>query len=475
MRHVRLRRTLAEHRVPMGLVELARTMAGQPHDVPATTVSSASHSYSRSRPVADPCGQLQRARGVSHFTSKTAASKHSPDRTKRCVMTRPTVLVLLRYYLPGYKAGGPLRTIANMADQLGDELDFKIITSDRDLGDDRPFSNVKVDRWNDVGGSRVFYASPRMQSLFGLASVIRATLHDVLYLNSYFDPVFSARPLVARRLRSFQSRPSVLAPRGEFSEGALSLKAPKKVAYRTLSRVAGFHRQLTWQASSEHESADIQRFIGVRMDEIVVAPDLPARPTLALPNGEVTRRKGDPLRICFISRISPKKNLDFALQILARVRCPVVFDIYGPREDGAYWAGCQTVMRELPERVSARYQGTLEHGRVDEAFRAHDLFLFPTRGENFGHVILESMRAGTPVLIADTTPWRGLEAVGVGWDLPLKDTDAFVLAIEKAYTVDGPKYRAWRERVHDYANRRSADPAVSEANRRLFLDVIGSS
>jgi glycosyltransferase involved in cell wall biosynthesis len=107
----------------------------------------------------------------------------------------------------------------------------------------------------------------------------------------------------------------------------------------------------------------------------------------------------------------------------------------------------------------------VKHGDVDEVFRAHDLFLFPTRGENFGHVILESMRARTPVLTADTTPWRGLEKLGVGWDLPLNGPARFVAAIEKAYAIDGPSYGRWRERVHEYAARRSED--------RLFLDLIG--
>ena len=36
---------------------------------------------------------------------------------------------------------------------------------------------------------------------------------------------------------------------------------------------------------------------------------------------------GAPLRVLFLSRISPKKNLEFALRVLALVRVPVVFDV----------------------------------------------------------------------------------------------------------------------------------------------------
>lgn len=35
------------------------------------------------------------------------------------------ILTLADYYLPGYKAGGPIRTLANMVDMLGDEFKFR--------------------------------------------------------------------------------------------------------------------------------------------------------------------------------------------------------------------------------------------------------------------------------------------------------------------------------------------------------------
>ena len=46
-----------------------------------------------------------------------------------------TIAILCGRYLPGYKDGGPLRTIGNICDCLGTEYRFKIITNDRDHGD----------------------------------------------------------------------------------------------------------------------------------------------------------------------------------------------------------------------------------------------------------------------------------------------------------------------------------------------------
>lgn len=380
------------------------------------------------------------------------------------------VLCLMAYYLPGFKSGGPARTVAHMVEHLGDQIEFRIITSDRDQGDPVPYSNVPIDRWTDWEGARVFYSSRADCTRSRLAALIRETPHDVLYLNSFFDPVFTVRTLIARQLGKLPRKPVVIAPRGEFSQGAYDLKAWKKRPYVALTRAVGLYGGLTWQASSDYERDDIRRVMGQTAGDIVVAPDLPPMRSGGEPRAR-QRNSETPLRLCFLSRISPKKNLDFALDVLHYVSTPVTFDIYGPREDAAYWQRCESLMRTLPKHHRVNYQGAVEHDRVGEVFGDYDLFFFPTRGENFGHVILESMLAGTPVLLADTTPWRELQTLGVGWDLPLDDRSAFVQAIETAATRDPDDYAAWRTRVHAYARQRQADPSVVDANRRLFTQL----
>ena len=37
------------------------------------------------------------------------------------------ILCFVAYYLPGYRSGGPVRTIANFVDHLGDEFDIRIV------------------------------------------------------------------------------------------------------------------------------------------------------------------------------------------------------------------------------------------------------------------------------------------------------------------------------------------------------------
>jgi len=379
------------------------------------------------------------------------------------------ILAFLRYYLPGYKSGGPIRTIANTVERLGDEFDFRIVTSDRDALDGQPYTDIAIDRWNRVGKAQVFYASPHERSLQSFARLINNTPHDVLYLNSFFDVVFTLRPLLARRLALVAKKPTVLAPRGEFSQGAFALKRWKKVPYCALGKATRLFYNLTWQASSAFEARDIERAMGQLSCRIVVAPNLPSLSENG-PRGKCANPRQDHggLRVCFLSRITPTKNLDFAIRVLGKVRVPVEFTIIGPIRDERYWARCRSLIGRISDHVKVKTVNGVKHAEVGPTLAEHDLLFLPTRGENYGHVILEALAAGTPVLIADTTPWRGLADAGVGWDLPLEDEQLFVEAIEHAAGMEPRAYSAWRERVRQYARVRMMDPDVVDANRRLF-------
>jgi glycosyltransferase involved in cell wall biosynthesis len=385
---------------------------------------------------------------------------------------KPIVLVLVRYYLPGYKSGGPVRTIANLIDHLSDYIEFRIVTRDRDSLDEAPYPGIKVDAWNRVGKALVYYISPAKQTIRGLLKLLKDTPYDVLYLNSYFDPIFTRRPLLARGLGLLPTKPLVIAPRGEFSAGAFAIRRWKKLPYKWFTSALRLYHGLIWQASSDQEAEDIRRVIGACAQNISVARNLP--PLLTgedrwQNSGPV--RDGGPLRVVFLSRITSKKNLDFALRILARVKAFVHFDIYGPIEDESYWRLCQDLMAELPRNVSVRYHGAVAHSAAPTVLLSYDLFFLPTRGENYGHVILESLLAGTPVLIANTTPWRNLEELGIGWDLALDDEQGFVSRIDYASRLSDDAFKLWRKRVYRFACECVANPDVV-SNRDLFMKIF---
>lgn len=393
---------------------------------------------------------------------------------------KPRILVLVSYYLPGYLAGGPVRSIANLVDWLGDEFEFMILTSDRDVGAAEPYSDVNLNTWNSVGRAQVFYLRRHLMSTRALLRLIRDTPHSLLYLNSFFDPIFSIQLMLFRMLGLIPKKPVLLAPRGEFSKGALMLKYRKKRAFMAFARITGMFNNLYWQASTELEAKDIAVVLGkstlkAKIAEIITAVDfsslldkkLDARPRL--------RDADQVISICYLSRISRMKNLDYALSVLANVSHALRFTIYGPQEDKQYWKECLAIISRLPSNVEVTYKGPVPHERVWEVIAEHDLLFVPTRGENFGHVFLEAWSAGVPVLTSDQTPWQQLEREGVGWDLSLQDPKRFVSILSEVAGWS-PEQRADRRQMClAFAERYLNDNGAVEASRDMFRAVIRST
>ena len=358
-----------------------------------------------------------------------------------------------------------------MVEQLGGEFDFWIVAKDRDETDDKAYPDVKVDAWNKVGNVQVYYASPGSLTLRKISRLIKETPHEILYLNSYFNYHFTILPLLARLLRIFPDKPVVLAPRGEFSKGALALKSWKKHPYIRLSIAVNLYSGIIWQASSEYEVNDIRKNMDEKATErIIVAPNLPSRIVHEKRHAikHDFRTPGKSLKIIFLSRITPKKNLDFALKVLCKVSVPVVFDIYGTIFDEVYWQHCKNLIKVLPDNIHVSYKGSLTHNLVDSTLSQYDLCFFPTRGENFGHVIYEALAAGLPVLISDQTPWRDLQEKGIGWSLSLEDSNRFSRIIERVYGMTENDFMEMKKKAISYSIEYIEESGALKKNRDLF-------
>ena len=345
------------------------------------------------------------------------------------------ILLLNGEYLPGYKGGGPIQSCANMVENLSDFYDFSVICSDRDNKDLRPYRGIETDAWVSVGRARVMYLSPSNQSLKGFRRAIIEAKPNVVYLNGFFSPVFTIKPLLLRRLGLLPPARFILAPRGDFT-GGMENKVLKKHAYLVVSKLMGLYSDLLWHATSELEESDINRvFPG---GPTFIAPNLPA----VYKRRKVGKEKlpGD-LNLIFVSRIFPKKNLAYALRVLSKVRHgKIKFDIYGPMEDREYWAECQSIIEGMPDNIHVTYKGELEHKDIGAAFSRYHAFLFPTLGENYGHVIVEAMMNGCPcVLSRGVTPWdQYSDALQLG--APLDEPESFVAIIERLVALNQQQY-----------------------------------
>ena len=168
------------------------------------------------------------------------------------------------------------------------------------------------------------------------------------------------------------------------------------------------------------------------------------------------------------------KNLDFLLKVLLRVKSTLELFIYGPKEDLSYWKKCHRLICKLPLNIKVSIRKELTYGKVANTFSKFDLFAFPTKGENFGHVITESLLAGTPVLLSDKTFWRHNYTQSLTI-LPLKEDD-WVKKIESWANLSKHKIIKIKKNTFKLAKKIKIDlnnKAIIQ-NKKLFKKIINN-
>lgn len=375
------------------------------------------------------------------------------------------ILIFIGHYLPGSRVGGPVRSTSSMVSELPNNR-FLVFTSETDFGSDEPLAGIEVDTWQDRGGASVFYASRHARTVSALIRTVHEVKPDLIYLHSFFARRFTIPILALRQASLIPRLPVVVAPRGEFSPGALELKQGKKRAYIRLARAIRLYRDVVWHAASEQEARDIRRVQG-EDSRLVVAPNFPPTPRIdALVKHR--RKEAGRCRLVFLSRISRKKNLFGAISALLRVRKEVSLDIYGPLEDVRYWMDCEKVVGQLPRNVSVSYKGEVSQGQSVDIFLAYDAMFLPTLGENYGYVVPESWAAGTPVLISDQTPWSHLEEHLCGWSAAPDNYDQFARIIDALAQMGDEEHARWRAGSLARGSALAGDTSLHRSYADLF-------
>ena len=254
----------------------------------------------------------------------------------------------------------------------------------------------------------------------------------------------------------------VCSPRGMLSPEAWSFSRGRKQAVWSLWQRDGLRRAACLHATSEAEWADI-RALGLRAP-VAVAPNGIDVPPAAPPGPPRSDRT-----LLSLGRIHPKKDLASLLHAWARLeagRPDWRLRIVGPAERG-HDAELRALAAELRlQRVTI--EGAI-HGEAKlAAYRAADLFVVPTRSENFGLTVAEALAAGVPVVCTRGAPWAGLEAHDCGWWVD-RGPDALAAALEAAMATPPAALQAMGERGRGWMARDFGWDRVASDMMQVYL------
>lgn len=381
-------------------------------------------------------------------------------------MGQKKIVVLIDWYLPGYKAGGPIQSVANMVQHLKTDFDISVITTDTDLHETTSYSTVESNKWTTApDGTRTYYFSKSALNFGNLKKIILGERADFIYINSLFSVNFTILPLIIRKL-FLPNRKVVLAPRGMLGKGALNIKPGKKKIFLLASRMFGLFKNITWHASTVLEKDEIRKAFGYNA-KVITAVNLTSSRKLEF----ISKAKEvNQCRLVFISRIASKKNILPVLRALYTLpdSMKVQFDIYGPIDEAEYWQQCETLIQQAPGNIKINYKGPVENSAVHSVLSNYHFSVLYTQHENFGHSIIEGMAAGCPAIISDQTPWRNLSAQKAGWDVPVNDEKALQPVFTEACLMNQHTYDEWSRSALTFASGIINDETALIANRSLF-------
>lgn len=352
------------------------------------------------------------------------------------------LLILTDFFPPAYRAGGPIKSVFLLCRALSHYCRISLVTRNSDLGG-KIFSNSEIIQLvREVNGRYdINYLSVGASFYMKIIKLLYRKYFDLIYINSFFSFKFSIFPLLV--LTFFRSNSKiVIAPRGELTCGAISVKKIRKILYLYFYYFVVHSKKTLFHFTSQDEADEFSKiFPGFKSNYFIasnlVERDLDFTSPHCSENCEV-------LNLVYLSRISTKKNLHFFILVLKKIHIRVNFDIYGYIDDNDYWEYCAGLLCDMPENIIVNFKGAVDRVYSRKILHKYDLFILPTLNENFGHSIVESLSVGTPVLISDNTPWRSSASYAIN-SVPLL-SNSWIEALNFFARLDSEtKYSASQE------------------------------
>lgn len=377
-------------------------------------------------------------------------------------MSKPKIFLNIGTYLPGYRGGGPTQSVKNLVSALSDEFEFYIFTANHDLGIKEPYQNVDTDKWNEYEGVNIFYSSDQNKRK-NLINILEEKKFSLMFLNSFFSTDTINILLIRKKIK--METPLILMPRGELSEGALNIKKMKKRVYIKIANLINFYKDINFLTTAEDEYEQVQNILGTT--NVYKVSNIPNTEKNLVLNTKEDKK----LKVVFLSRITQKKNLDYALETLMNCRSNIEFDIYGTLEEIGYWEKCKEIIETLPINIHVSYKGELNNRKVINTLSNYDLFYFPTKSENYGHVISEALQASIPILISDQTPWKNLAEKKYGWEFELKEKNEFSKKIDELSKINKNQYNEIKNNIFDRFDPESNSKPIISTYKNLLNQI----
>jgi glycosyltransferase involved in cell wall biosynthesis len=396
--------------------------------------------------------------------------RRQPD--GRC---RESILEMrILHFIPSLHSsfGGPARAVIDLCGALalqGHEV--TLLTSD---------AGQAAQSWRNVGprAPNIVLLPPAFLPGYTYLGDVRRTFrslvrhHDLVHVHGIWELANIQICTIARQ----HSVPYVVSVHGMLGRWPMAQRALKKRMY-----LQAFGKKWLRGASRIHLTAQGEfeaaaRFFPKALGRVVpLLIDLESYCQLPGPDQAealLNQQAGRP-RILFLSRLHPVKSLETLLEAarLLSGRGRSISIVVAGDGDPSYVARLKAAARDLPHVI---FLGMVTGDLKLSLYQACDMFVLPSRHENFGVVFIEALGCGLPVITTNTVGLSAeLESSGAVM-LVDRTPEQFAAAIENLL-ADGSRSVQMGARGREWVFE-TFDPAASVGRfESLYAEVLAES
>jgi glycosyltransferase involved in cell wall biosynthesis len=193
------------------------------------------------------------------------------------------------------------------------------------------------------------------------------------------------------------------------------------------------------------------------------------------PPGTISRsRIGSRRTALYLSRFHPIKGLDLLLRAWSVVEknFPQWDLMLAGYDENGYRIQLQALARSLGISQRVLFCGPLLRDEKEAAFADAEIFLLPSRSENFGLAVGEALARGLPVITTTGTPWSSIADWGCGWYVE-PNVPAITQGLVAALAQPTSKLRQMGERGRELVLTKFSIAASGKAMVDLYAWLLG--
>ena len=302
------------------------------------------------------------------------------------------ILIITPSYKPAFVYGGPIFSVAYLAENLLKHNEVFVLSTNANGKENLTIDTLHPLQMDGVN-IRFFKRQTKDHSHLSIGMLRYLWKHggeyQVIHIQSWWNTVAVLTALICK----IKSWKYIISPRGMLSPYTIEHSIVKKIIHNLIGNYLLKNAIIHVTSNDEKQKLD-------KLNPRYTLIDVPNYVDVNSKSQNVIRSENsDIFNLLFLSRIHPKKGLEDLFSALSKVGFNYHLSIVGDG-DSNYIEELKLLSRKLMIENSISWKGALYNDDKIRSYANADVFILPSKDENFANTVLESLAQGTAVIVS---------------------------------------------------------------------------